>query len=96
MKRVFGQWELRRGKIAGTILVTLSVVIFSFFGFLNLNFSQQLPPSTDAPHVGQKAPDFTLPDQHGTLVSLTNLLKPAGGMAGKRGGVILIFYRGYW
>jgi peroxiredoxin len=45
--------------------------------------------------VGQKAPSFTLPDQHGKPVSLADLLKPAAG-AGKSGGLVLIFYRGYW
>ena len=37
--------------------------------------------------VGQRAPDFTLPDQNGRFTSL----------AGARGHkVVLIFYRGYW
>lgn len=96
MKRVFGQSELRRGKSAGTILAALSLMIFGLFGFRNSTLSQQLPPSTGAPRVGQKAHDFTLPDQNGKPVSFASLLKPVGGMAGKQGGVILIFYRGYW
>ncbi len=83
------------GKIIRVTLAALGLAIFSFFGFLNLSFSQ-LPPSTNAPHVGQKAPDFTLPDQNGKPVSLPSLLKPSGSTAGKSGGVILIFYRGYW
>ena len=74
---------------------TPGLLIFIFFGFLNLAYSQ-LPLSTGAPYVGQKAPGFTLPDQHGKPVSLAGLLKPAAGAKGKPGGLILIFYRGYW
>jgi peroxiredoxin len=63
-----------------------------FLGCPSLSFSQ-LPLSTGAPYVGQKVPDFTLPDQHGKPVSLEGLLKPAG--AGEFKGLVLIFYRGY-
>jgi peroxiredoxin len=53
-----------------------------------------------APRVGQKAPDFTLPDTAGKRVSLSELLaSPAAGAGeanGKTRWVVLIFYRGYW
>ncbi len=55
--------------------------------------AQQLPPSTNAPKVGDKAPDFTLPDTNGQLVKLSDLLKTADG---KGQWVLLVFYRGYW
>ena len=72
----------------------LALALFGFFGSLNLSYSQ-LPLSTGAPYVGQKVPGFTLPDQHGRPVALADLLKPAPG--GKKcGGLVLIFYRGYW
>jgi AhpC/TSA family protein len=38
--------------------------------------------------VGERAPDFTLPDQSGRPVSLAGLLA--------RGPVVLSFYRGRW
>jgi hypothetical protein len=79
---------------AGSMLATPALLIFIFFGFLNTSYSQ-LPLSTAAPYVGQKAPSFTLPDQHGKPVSLVDLLKPAAGER-KSGGLVLIFYRGYW
>jgi peroxiredoxin len=41
-----------------------------------------------APRVGDKAPDFALPDQRGEEVYLSALLR--------RGPVVLIFYRGVW
>lgn len=58
--------------------------------------SAQLPESKGAPAVGQKAPDFTLPDAGGNPVTLSSLFagKDANGQGVK--GVLLIFYRGYW
>jgi cytochrome oxidase Cu insertion factor (SCO1/SenC/PrrC family) len=94
MRRALEPSRVCAGK-AGWILPKLVLLIFIFFGFLNSSYSQ-LPLSTGAPYVGQKAPSFTLPDQHGKPVSLANLLKPAAGARGKTGGLVLIFYRGYW
>jgi hypothetical protein len=71
-----------------------ALLIFVFFVCLNSSFAQ-LPLSTGAPYVGQKAPAFALPDQNGKLVSLADLLKPMPG-GKKTAGVALIFYRGYW
>lgn len=57
--------------------------------------SWQLPESSGAPKVGDKAPDFTLPDAEGRPVQLSGLLAPA--KEGAPGSwVLLIFYRGYW
>jgi cytochrome oxidase Cu insertion factor (SCO1/SenC/PrrC family) len=75
-------------RVAATLLVS------AFFIFPRSSRAQ-LPLSTAAPYVGQRAPDFTLPDQHGNLVSLANLLKPEPG-ARRCAGLVLIFYRGYW
>jgi hypothetical protein len=48
-----------------------------------------VPPSTGAPRVGQKAPEFTLSDQDGKDVSLSDFI-------GRSKAVALIFYRGFW
>jgi hypothetical protein len=86
--RAFGKPQLYRGKIFGPILATLGLLVFGLFAFGVFYMARQLPPSTGAPRVGQKAPDFTLPDQNGKPVALTDLLSP--------NGAVLIFYRGHW
>lgn len=94
IRRAFRTPERYRGRIAGPILGVLSLAIVGLFLFLTLSFSRQLPQSADAPKVGQKAPDFTLPDAQGRPVQLAGLLGPQAG--GQPGWVLLIFYRGYW
>jgi hypothetical protein len=93
LRLAYRQPLLYRGKIAGPILMVLGISIFAFFAFNIFYFARQLPASTGAPQVGQKAPDFTLPDANGAPVTLSNLL--AAGANGAHGAV-LIFYRGYW
>ena len=42
----------------------------------------------NAPNVGERMPSFTMPDQHGKLVNLEQLLE--------RGPVVLAIHRGHW
>ena len=88
-----------RSKIAGAVLATLSAAIFGFFIFSAFIIARRLPPSHNAPRVGQKAPDFSLSDTNGKPVSLSQLLSsPVNGKASSLNsrGVLLVFYRGYW
>jgi len=96
LRRVYREPQLYRGKIAGPILLGLGVVSLAFFCFATFYLMRQLPPSTSAPRVGQKAPDFTLPDRDGNRVTLSELLQSTAGHAGRTNGAVLIFYRGYW
>jgi AhpC/TSA family len=93
--RAFRQPERYRGRIAGPIFGVLSLAVLGFFLFMTLSLARQLPQSAGAPKVGERAPDFTLPDSQGKPVRLSSLLaEPGGGAPGT--WVLLIFYRGYW
>jgi len=84
-----------RSKILTSLVGGFSVLIIALFLFSYFVFARWLPPSKGAPQVGQKVPEFTLPDSNGRQVSLNELLTtPIEGKAPK--GVLLIFYRGYW
>jgi len=98
LRRAFRQPELFRGKILGSIMALLSIAGIGFFAFGLFCVARQLPASAAAPHVGQKAPEFTLLDQNGKSVALADLLSspPAGAAGTKANGVLLIFYRGHW
>jgi hypothetical protein len=98
LMRAFRQPKLYRGKILGPILAVLSLAGISFFSYGLFYVARQLPAATEAPRVGQKAPDFTLPDQDGKTVTLAELLTsaPSGTAGAKTNGALLIFYRGYW
>ena len=82
-------------KIAGIVAATLSGAVFGLFVFAVFIGARFLPASKAAPQVGQKAPDFTLTDSNGKVVSLSELLSsPVNAKSPK--GVLLVFYRGYW
>ena len=95
--RAFSKPQLYRGRVFGTAMMLLSVAGAGLFCWGLLIKARQLPASAFAPRVGQKAPDFALPDQDGKMVALADLLSDAAGpTAAKPGGALLIFYRGYW
>jgi hypothetical protein len=97
LKRAFRTPKLYRGRIFGPILTALGLVGFCLFAYGVFYEARQLPPSASAPRVGQKAPDFTLPDQDKNAVRLADLLSsPDIGPGAKPANVLLIFYRGYW
>ena len=89
--QVFGNAKRYRGRISGRILTTLSLLIFGFFAYEIFYVVKQVPPSLGVPRVGQKAPEFTLPDQNGRAVALGDLLSSP-----RTTGAVLIFYRGFW
>jgi thiol:disulfide interchange protein len=95
--RTFAQPRVYRAKILGSIVSLVSLLFACMAIFVSLR-ARALPPSTGAPQVGQKAPDFTLADTAGQLVSLDRLFAAAPGdpQGVAPRAVLLIFYRGYW
>jgi len=99
--RAFGRSQVFGGKVSSSIFGLLALAVCALTVFIWYH-ARALPASTGAPQVGQKAPEFTLPDTQGHNVSLAQLLghgdsvttSNAGGAAPK--AVLLIFYRGYW
>ena len=89
LKRAYGQPERYRGKISGMVLGSLSLALVVLFAWFTISLTKDLPPPANALAAGQQAPDFTLADENGKPVSLSELIGP-------HAAVLLIFYRGYW
>jgi hypothetical protein len=94
VKRAFFESQLYRGKVAGSIVTIISLLVFAVtvFGFVT---ARKIPGTAGVPQVGQKAPDFTLVDTNGQKISLADLLSTPVGNAHPK-AVLLVFYRGYW
>jgi len=75
------------GKVLGTLGLALSLAIAGFFNYYLFSLSYQVPKPTNNVLVMTAAPDFTLMNQHGQPVRLSDY-------HGKK--VVLTFYRGYW
>jgi cytochrome oxidase Cu insertion factor (SCO1/SenC/PrrC family) len=80
-------------------IVLTVVTLFCFFvlaGSARAQSSPLTPPALSTPRkagtaalkVGDKAPDFALPNGDGKLVSLSELVS--------KGPVVIVFYRGFW
>ena len=87
--RAFRDPEHFRGKVSGSILAGLSVLLFAFFIVSVVYLGKQIPSGESALRPGQPAPEFTLQDIAGKQVASSDLLKSHRGM-------VLVFYRGYW
>ena len=85
--RAFRSPDRYRGKIAGTVGLLLSVSLALLFGFYIFFLSYSIPRPTEITRSLSTAPGFTLPDQNGNEVRLSD-------QRGRK--VVLVFYRGFW
>jgi AhpC/TSA family len=89
LARGFGRPQVYRGKIFGPILAVISLLGVGLFAYGVFYEVRQMPASAGAPRIGERAPEFTLPDQDGKPVALLDIL-------GSSRAAVLIFYRGHW
>jgi hypothetical protein len=97
LRRAFAQAQIYRGRVFGSILGVVSLLLFAGSVWL-FSHSRDMPALTSAPKVGEKAPDFTLQNTSGQPVSLAQMLStPIDTASGKPPkAILLVFYRGYW
>ena len=95
LRRAFKPDKTIVSKIFGSLAAVVGVTLLAALLFMFYVMGSWLPASAGAPHVGQKAPAFTLADPNDKPVTLAQLLtEPVNNKPPK--GVLLIFYRGYW
>ena len=94
--RSFRQPQLFRGKILGSILTALSVLVLGFFCVGIFHFGR-VPRPEIMQKAGEKAPELSLRDESDKNVTLEDLLASSqAGQASPAKGALLIFYRGHW
>jgi hypothetical protein len=95
VRRGFSRDRSKLSKVLTSLATFLGLAVCVLFLLAYFVMARQIPASGGAPHVGQKAPEFSIPDTSNRPVSLSELLAtPVAGRPPK--GVLLIFYRGYW
>jgi uncharacterized membrane protein YhhN len=82
-------WRRASRKLLPSIVTLVGFLIIGAFTFVVTVGTKNLPASVNAPAVGEKAPQFALPDTNNQTVSLASVLAESNG-------VLLIFYRGFW
>jgi hypothetical protein len=93
--RAFGQSTVYKGKLSGSIAAAFSLLFLA--GAIGFFWDARHIPAQPAaaPQIGQRVPDFTLPDSAGHSVSLRQLFSDAAGKEPPK-ALLLVFYRGYW
>ena len=69
-------------------IILLSIAVSSLYSICFQTTAPQSKSRLTPIAVGEMAPDFTLDDQHGNKITLSE--------ARGKNPVVLVFYRGYW
>ena len=95
LRRAFKPDKRIVSRIFSSLAAAFGLFMLAALLFIIFVAGSWLPPSSAAPRVGQRAPDFTLTDSNDKPVTLAQLLaEPINNKPPK--AVLLIFYRGYW
>jgi hypothetical protein len=94
LARAFFRPAVYAGMLWGSIIAVLALVLLVGNGVL-FHITRAVPNSAGAPQVGQRLPEFTLPDSSGQQTSLSQLFA-ASADGSQPKAVLLVFYRGYW
>ena len=73
LKRALSRRIVHRGKVVSVAFSGIALLVAAF-AVLTFFAARKLPSADAAPQVGQKVPDFALPDTSGKTVSLDQLL----------------------
>jgi len=94
LARAFRPSAVYSGKVWASCVTVVALLLFAGNVVL-FQKTRDVPDSAGAPQVGQRLPEFTLPDSSGHPASLSQLFAAsADGLQPK--AVLLVFYRGYW
>ena len=94
LARAFRRSAVYSGKVWGSCVTVIALLLLAGNVVL-FQKTRDVPNSEGAPQVGQRLPEFTLPDSGGHPASLSQLFAAsADGLQPK--AVLLVFYRGYW
>jgi hypothetical protein len=94
LARAFRRSAVYSGKVWGSCATVIALLLLAGNAVL-FQKTRDVPNSAGAPQVGQRLPEFTLPDSSGHPTSLSQLFA-ASADGSQPKAVLLVFYRGYW
>ena len=94
LARAYNRSTVYSGKVWGACVTVIALLLFAGNVVL-IRHTRDVPNSAGAPQVGERLPEFSLPDSSGQPTSLSQLY--AAQVDGSQPkAVLLVFYRGYW